>query len=105
MQISHDQIIQALRQVNDPEVGINIVDLGLIYDIKVKNNRVHVTMTLTTPGCPLTTYLVGMTEDAIRASIPNVEKVEIELVWEPRWDPSRMSDAARSELQRRVHKS
>jgi metal-sulfur cluster biosynthetic enzyme len=95
---TRDQIIHALRQVNDPELGINIVDLGLVYDVVVKNSGVHIKMTLTTPGCPLTFYLTGMAEAAIRQTLPDVEKVEIELVWEPPWDPSRMSEAAKKRL-------
>lgn len=95
---TRDQVINALRQVNDPELGINIVDLGLVYDVDIENSGVHVKMTLTTPGCPLTFYLVGMAEAAIRQALPDIEKVEIELVWEPPWDPSRMSEAAKIQL-------
>lgn len=95
---TRDQVINALRQVNDPELGINIVDLGLVYDVDIENSGVHVKMTLTTPGCPLTFYLVGMAEAAIRQALPDIEKVETELVWEPPWDPSRMSEAAKIQL-------
>ena len=95
---NRDQVINALRQVNDPELGINIVDLGLVYDVDIENSGVHVKMTLTTPGCPLTSYVVGMAEAAIRQAFPDLEKVELELVWEPPWDPSRMSEAAKIKL-------
>jgi metal-sulfur cluster biosynthetic enzyme len=95
---NRDQVINALRQVNDLELGINIVDLGLIYDVDIKNSCVHIKMTLTTPGCPLTSYVVGMAEAAIRQALPDIEKIELELVWEPPWDPSRMSEAAKIKL-------
>lgn len=95
---NQDQVINALRQVSDPELGINIVDLGLVYDIDIENSVVHVKMTLTTPACPLTFYLTGMAENAIRQALPDVEKVEIELIWEPPWEPSRMSEAAKKKL-------
>ena len=95
---NRDQVINVLRQVDDPELGINIVDLGLIYDVEIENSSVHVKMTLTTPGCPLTSYLVGIAEAAIRQALPDIEKVELELVWEPPWDPSRMSEAAKIKL-------
>jgi len=95
---TRDQVINTLRQVNAPELGINIVDLGLVYDVDIENSNVHVKMTLTTPGCLLTFYLVGMAEAAIRQVLPDIEKVETELVWEPPWDPSRMSEAAKIQL-------
>lgn len=95
---TRDQILHALAQVNDPELGINIVDLGLVYAVDVEDSIVHVKMTLTTPGCPLTYYLTEMAEAAIRQALPDTEQVEIELVWEPPWDPSKMSDAAKRKL-------
>lgn len=86
-----------LRGVVDPELGVNIVDLGLVYGIGIDDGAVTIEMTLTTPGCPLG----GFMEDSIRAcltALPQVHAVGIDLVWEPPWDPSAMSDRARAEL-------
>lgn len=88
-----------LRAVIDPELGVNIVDLGLVYDIAVDpaKGRVTIAMTLTTPGCPLGGFL----DDEIRAcltALPQVRDVEVELVWDPPWTPEEMSEVAREQL-------
>ncbi len=98
MAIDKEQVLDALRQVIDPELGINIVDMGLIYGIEIQGDRVHVKMTLTTPGCPMSAPLVAMADAAIREGVPEAETVEIELVWEPPWDPSRLSEIAKKKL-------
>ena len=95
---TEEQVRAALTEVNDPEIGINIVDLGLVYGIEIINDRVFVKMTMTTPACPLHAYLSKAAEDAIRGHFPDVNAVHIELVWEPPWDPARMSGAARKQL-------
>lgn len=88
----------ALRGVIDPELGVNIVDLGLVYDVTIApEGRVAIAMTLTTPGCPLG----GFIDDQIHAclaQLPQVRGVEVELVWEPPWEPAAMSDLAREQL-------
>jgi len=89
---------QALSEVIDPEIGVNIVDLGLVYGIEVDEARVRVAMTMTSPACPLGDYLKDLADGAIRRGVPGVQDVEIVLVWEPAWDPDRMSDAARRQL-------
>ncbi|MCB9556597.1 MAG: metal-sulfur cluster assembly factor [Deltaproteobacteria bacterium] len=89
---------QALRLVIDPEVGINIFDLGLVYAIDFSDARVDVRMTMTTRACPLGSLLTANAEAAIRAALPNLEQVDVALVWEPPWTPQRMSDAARQQL-------
>ncbi len=96
--VTHDQVMEALRQVVDPELGINIVDLGLIYNVDVQDGDVRVTMTMTTPGCPLVGNLLGMADMVIRQTVPGVTTVEVELVWDPPWDPTRMSEAAKIQL-------
>lgn len=96
--ITRKQIMEALGQVVDPELGVNIVDLGLVYSVDVQDGDVHVAMTLTTPGCPLMGNLLNMADAVIRQTVPAVTSVEIELVWDPPWDPSRMSEAARIKL-------
>lgn len=87
-----------LRTVIDPELGVNIVDLGLVYDVVIDDDgTVAIEMTLTTPGCPLGGFL----DDQIRgclAQLPQVRHVQVGLVWEPLWDPAAMSDAAREQL-------
>jgi len=85
-----------LRQVIDPELGYNIVDLGLIYDIVVDNTRaVQIVMTTTTPGCPATNYLTRGAGDAASA-VPGVEFVDVRLTYDPRWAPEMMSPAAKA---------
>jgi metal-sulfur cluster biosynthetic enzyme len=88
---------ELLREVIDPELGVNIVDLGLVYDVRVLDGMARVWMTLTTPGCPLSAYL----DDAIRAAldgVPGVDTVDVRIVWEPPWHPEMMSDAAKRQL-------
>lgn len=87
----------ALREVIDPEVGLNIVDLGLIYDVRFDGRRVHVTFTLTTPGCPMQ---YAMAEGIRRAvlELSSVEDCEVHLVWDPPWNPSMISEEGREIL-------
>lgn len=96
--VTRDQVMEALCQVVDPELGANIVDLGLVYSVDVRGGDVRVTMTMTTPGCPLMGDLLGMADAIIREAVPGVTSVEVELVWDPPWDPSRMSEAAKMQL-------
>ena len=92
-----DTILTALREVKDPEVGVNVVDLGLVYAIQTRENEVDVEMTLTTPSCPSAQELPGEVEEAVRA-VPGVTDVVVDVVWDPPWDPSRMSEDARLAL-------
>jgi FeS assembly SUF system protein len=92
------QVIEALRTCFDPEIPVNIYELGLIYDIKVDpSGAVEVRMTLTSPNCPVAGTLPGEVREKVRA-IPGVTDARVELVFDPPWDPSKMSDAARLEL-------
>lgn len=86
---------EALRKVIDPEAGMNIVDLGLIYGIAVTPEIVCVEMTMTSPACPLGDLIVKDVEDALRACVPPGTGIDVRLVWDPPWEPARMSDAAR----------
>ncbi|MFD1037698.1 metal-sulfur cluster assembly factor [Virgibacillus byunsanensis] len=89
----------ALYEVIDPELGVNIMDLGLIYDIKTdENNNVNVIMTLTTPGCPLHDSITEGAKNQILKQVEDVGEVSIDLVWEPAWSPTKMSDKAREIL-------
>jgi metal-sulfur cluster biosynthetic enzyme len=88
----------ALRGVVDPELGVNIVDLGLVYRIEIEETRVRIAMTMTTPACPLVDYLKELVTSAIDEHVPGVSDVEIVIEWEPPWDPAMMSDDARRQL-------
>ena len=89
---------EALHAVDDPEVGMSIVELGLVYRIDVAPGRVHVEMTMTSPSCPLGELLSEDARRAVGAVVPDGVDVNIELVWDPPWTPERMSDAARRVL-------
>ncbi|MFP5504936.1 MAG: metal-sulfur cluster assembly factor [Gammaproteobacteria bacterium] len=88
----------ALRTVNDPEVGINVVDLGLVYAVDVAPGRVSVDLTMTTPACPLGGMILDDARRALEAATPDGTRIEVRLVWDPPWGPERMSDAARRHL-------
>lgn len=93
-----DSVIQALYNVYDPELGVNVVDLGLIYDVAVHDDRsILVTMTLTTPGCPMHASIGEWVAQALQ-TVPDVTGGEIRLVWDPPWDPSRLTPEGRREL-------
>ena len=97
-QAMESQIIETLRTVYDPEIPVNIYELGLIYNIDVQSEgKVHVKMTLTSPACPVAGELVAEVESKTRA-IDGVEDVNVELVWEPTWTPELMSESAKLEL-------
>ena len=83
--IAKEKVVEALRKVYDPEIPVNVYDLGLIYDVSVEGGKVKVKMTLTAPGCPLGAYLPAMVEDAIRSEVPGAKEVEVEIVWDPPW--------------------
>ena len=93
-----EPVLEALKTVRDPEIPINLVDLGLIYELLVrKGGIVYVEMTLTTPACPVAQSMPGEVEAAIR-DVPGVSDVRVKLVWTPPWDRDRMSEEARLEL-------
>jgi len=92
-----EKVITEIKKIYDPEIPVNIYELGLIYDISIKNNDVNVKMTLTTPNCPVAESLPKEVKDSIM-EIKEVDKVELDLVWEPPWDKSMMSEAAKLEL-------
>lgn len=92
--MDEEEIRQALRSVEDPEAGMSIVDLGLVYEIASAPGRVRVAMTMTSPACPVGPYLVDEAAAAIRAAAPEGTDVQVELVWDPPWTPERMSAEA-----------
>jgi len=93
--MTEEDIRQALQGVEDPEAGMSVVDLGLVYGISVAEGKVRVEMTMTSPACPAAPYLVDEAAAAIRATAPEGTDVEVELVWDPPWTPERMSPQAR----------
>ncbi|MGH6931750.1 MAG: SUF system Fe-S cluster assembly protein [Dongiaceae bacterium] len=91
-------VIDAIRTVYDPEIPVNIYELGLIYELDIDADaNVQVKMTLTAPGCPVAGTMPGMVKEAIQ-TVANIGNVDVELVWEPAWDRSRMSEIAQLEL-------
>ncbi|WP_310542554.1 SUF system Fe-S cluster assembly protein [Phenylobacterium sp.] len=93
-----DQLIEQLKTVFDPEIPVDIYELGLIYKVDVSDNKdVAIDMTLTAPGCPVAGEMPGWVEDAVR-QIPGIGQVKVDLVFDPPWDPSRMSDEAKLSL-------
>jgi metal-sulfur cluster biosynthetic enzyme len=93
--VSEDDIRQALRTVSDPEAGMSVLDLGLVYGIALAPGKVRVEMTMTSPACPASDYIVDESAAAIRAVAPEGTDVEVCLVWDPPWTPERMSPEAR----------
>src|SRR5215212_6942144 len=93
-----ERVLAALRTCYDPELPVNIVELGLIYDLQIDPaGAVRLRMTLTSPGCPVAGSLVGDVQSRV-AAVPGVTSAQVELVWDPPWDPGRMTEAARLEL-------
>jgi len=102
MSVSKDDIIAALKNVYDPEIPVNIWDLGLVYDIAIDEKEIVITMTFTSPTCPMMEELL----EQVRTGVQNIAgdvPVRVELVWDPPWDLSRMSDSARLDLDLTEH--
>jgi len=96
-----DRIMTALEEVIDPEIGVNIVDLGLVYGIEeIGNGKVVIEMTLTIPECPLVDQIVANVKK-VAESVEGIEQVEVKLVFEPKWTPARMNDEAREQIRSR----
>jgi metal-sulfur cluster biosynthetic enzyme len=87
-----ERIWSALRSVDDPELGINIVDLGLVYAVLLEPGRVAIRLTMTSPACPLGPFIVDQARAAIESFVPEAGEVDIELVWEPPWHPGLMAE-------------
>jgi metal-sulfur cluster biosynthetic enzyme len=91
---TREEVIEALRIVEDPELGMDIVELGLLYDVAVDGSKVHVTYSLTSMGCPVGPMLEQQITEAV-AEMPGVDDVKSELTWDPPWTPEKMSDDAK----------
>lgn len=94
---TQEEVYDVLRTCYDPEIPVNIVDLGLVYDVQVLEQKVDVKMTLTTAGCGMGGYIAAEAEQKI-LELPDVQAVKVELVWEPPWEPSMMSAEAKKTL-------
>ena len=96
-----EEVIKVLKQIYDPEIPVNIYDLGLIYGVEIdENHNVKIKMTLTTSACPLMGILVYRVEEMVKQNIPNVGNVDVELVWDPPWTPERISPEGRKLLKK-----
>ena len=95
--VTKEQVYEALQDCYDPEIPVNIVDLGLVYDVEVEDDTVAVKMTLTTPGCGMGGMIASNAQSLIM-EIPGVKGANVDLVWDPPWDPSRISEEARQKL-------
>lgn len=93
----YESVIAALKDIYDPEIPVNIYDLGLIYNVEIEDGSAVVTMTLTTPHCPVAETMPGEVELRVE-SVPGIRDAEVNLVWEPAWSPASMTDEARLEL-------
>ncbi len=94
---NEEMVREALKEVIDPEIGVNIVDLGMVYGIDMKVDEVKITMTLTTPMCPLSEYIDQAVKEALEV-FSSLQAVDVNLVWTPPWNPSMMSEDAKLEL-------
>jgi len=95
--LTEELVYQALRNCHDPEIPVNIVDLGLIYDVRITDGCVDVKMTLTTQGCGMGGHIAGEAEEQLR-TLPGVREAAVEIVWDPPWTPNMISPAGRKRL-------
>lgn len=96
--MNEDQVINALKTVYDPEIGINIVDLGLVYKVEKRPTELYIQITMTSPACPLHGVITRDIDATLRGEFPGLGPMTIELVWDPPWSPEMMSDSAKQEL-------
>lgn len=95
--VTEEQVFEALKQCFDPEIPVNVVDLGLIYDVKIIGEWIGVKMTLTTPGCGMSGMIAQDVKNRV-LRLPGVKEADVRIVWEPAWTPERMSPEARKRL-------
>jgi len=93
---TEEEVRTALCKVIDPEVGMNIVDLGLVYGVEISPNRLHVDLTMTTPACPMSEIILDDARHALATLVPDGAEIGLSLVWEPPWSTDRLSDHART---------
>jgi len=95
--VTMEEIVKALKECYDPEIPVNVWDLGLIYDVNVDGDKVHVKMTLTAPGCPMHSFISKEVEQKLQ-SVSGVKEATVEVVWDPPWSPDKMSPDAKVQL-------
>jgi len=95
--VTKEQVYEALQECYDPEIPVNIVDLGLVYDVQVNEDKVDVKMTLTTPGCGMGGMIASNAQSLIM-DLPGVAEARVDVVWDPPWDPGRISEEAKQKL-------
>ena len=95
---TEDQILAVLEKVKDPELGVSIVDLGLVYGIQVAGSAIEISMTMTSAGCPLADVLEAEAREALQEAFPQMSSVQVGIVWEPQWSPMMMSWRAKQQL-------
>ena len=95
--VTEESVYEAIKEIIDPEIGINIVDMGLIYEVDINDTTVDISMTLTSPGCPAGGQIVNGTQH-VTQQLEGVEEVNVQVVWTPRWTPELMSEEAKDEL-------
>jgi len=95
--ITDERVREALRTVKDPELNLNIIDLGLVYDVEVEDGNVHIAMTLTSPGCPAGPLILNAIHKTLRP-LEGVKDVDVEIVWEPYWTPEKIDPKVRAML-------
>jgi metal-sulfur cluster biosynthetic enzyme len=95
--ITESEIYEVLRECYDPEIPVNVVDLGLVYGVELAGNTVNIIMTLTSPGCQMSSMIRENIEDKL-LGLPDCEQANVEIVWDPPWTPHMMSEAARKKL-------
>jgi metal-sulfur cluster biosynthetic enzyme len=95
--VSEETVLETIKQIIDPEIGINIVDMGLIYGVDINDTTVDITMTLTSPGCPAGGQIVNGTQQ-VTQQMDGVEEVNVNVIWDPRWSMELMSEDAKDEL-------
>ena len=92
--VTKEQVMETLKQCYDPEIPVNVVDLGLIYDIKIEGDEVRIKMTLTAPGCPMHSFIARDIKQRVER-LAGVKEANVEVVWDPPWNPSMMSENAK----------
>ena len=95
--ITHDEVVGALKEVYDPEIPVNVVDLGLIYDVDINDDNVNIVMTLTAPGCGMGPYIAQQAEWAV-AEVEGVKDVSVDITFDPPWNPDRITDDGKMAL-------
>lgn len=96
--VTEEAVKEVLKNVRDPEIGLDVINLGLVYDISITDKALNIDMTLTTPACPAGPQMISEAQMFLHERFPELDEVNINLVWTPFWNPSMMSDEAKEEL-------